>query len=237
MAAAVVACFDSLIEFTTLMLPAMSRSSVRSRGIALPDMAPFAGLIFLLVCFYLLAGQFKQTGDGADTGIVALEQLPATPFSCYKPLDPNGFGGCVISLNAANHFSFALPGTGQSFQAKVIEQVAIQHGIRFTPPQLAQIQSLPFLACDVEQLPILLTIPAREGQKLIEEGVLGHLSKKELGECIAATRKLAPKLMRWQVYFYLKVHADAKTPHFYDLTDLLQAQGINRYNLLTQARE
>ncbi|WP_460607572.1 hypothetical protein [Hymenobacter terrigena] len=200
-------------------------------------MAPFAGLFFLLVGFYMLTGHFKQTGNGTDTGIVALEQLPAIPFSCYKPLDPNGFGGCVISLNARNQFSFALPGTDQNFQSKVINQVALQHGVELTASQLTELHSLPFLAYDVEQLPVLLAVPSWERQKQIESGLFGQLSKNQLADCIAATQTLAPKILQRPVYFYLKIQANVESWQFYSLTDLLQTRGINRFNLLTKARE
>ena len=200
-------------------------------------MAPFAGLIFLLVCFYMLTGRFKRTGDWTNTGIITLEQLPAFPSSCYISLDPNGAGGCVISLNTRNQFSFALPGVGQNFQAKIISHVASQHGIKFTNAQLIELQLLPFLACDVEQLPSLLAIPTWERQKLINRGAIGQLSKEQLIECIGATRTLASKLLKWPVFYYLKVHAEAKSTQFFSLTDILQGQGINRFNLLANAKK
>ena len=78
-----------------MALTQMRLSLRRNRmwGISLPDMAPFAGVVFLLVCFYMMTGKFKY----GEEGLVTLEQLPKTSsWHCRIPENAS-----IISVDAA----------------------------------------------------------------------------------------------------------------------------------------
>ena len=151
-----------------------ARSSARLPNISLLDTGLFAGLVFLLLGGILLFGRTRESGEGTALGEVKLENLPGNSSSCWAPLDAQGNGGCVISLNERNELAFALREVGNNFHVRVINQLAIQHGVVLNPSALAELKALPFLTCDIEKLPLLLNAPRWQRTQLIQ--VLVRLS-------------------------------------------------------------
>ena len=197
----------------------------RNCGISLPDMAPFAGVVFLVVCFYMVAGRFKV----ADEGLVNLEQLPASQISACLHDNTN----TIISLTADKKLSFSV--TSRTIQLAAIQQVAAKHGISFTDAQVVALKTIPFLATDVENLPVFLSLPDDKRTTTIESRKLGPLSWQQLAECIVAA-KASAKEEHHSIYSSLNVHSEASMASVEQLTDLLQAIGINRFSLLTQMK-
>jgi hypothetical protein len=204
------------------------------RGISLPDMAPFAGVVFLLLLPYLL-GRFQLKAPQAGLLIPDTEQAFSSTV-CWRG-DADGLDGVLICLNASNQLSFALPGYGQEFQAAVINQVAVRHKVKLSLSQQCSLEALPFLATDVQQLPHLLTLTKPQSVATVLSGNFEPLSAKQLADCILATRVLALSSIGRPLQFYLKIGANVKAPQVWALTDLLQEQGINRFSMLTQMKE
>jgi len=197
---------------------------VHGRSVSLPDLAPFAGLIFLIVGFYALTSRFK----GPELGVVPNDQLP---YSVTHACIPENMEA-VVSLGTTNQLSFAV--THPETQAAAIRQVASRHGITFTPAQSAELKTLSFLRTDVENLPKLLSLPMYQRNRPAELSKLSPLSEQQLLECVVAAKTSAATLTHKPVYISFKVDSEVKTPQIERLIALLQTKGINRFNLQTQ---
>jgi hypothetical protein len=207
------------------MLPTVPRSSVRSRGIELPDMGLFAGLVFLLLTFYLLTSRFK----GSEVGIVCREQVPYSSNACSNYPENNEV---LICLNTNQLLSFSV--TSPAIQLAAIKLVAEQHGIRMTPDQLAALETVPFLQTNVENLPGFLSLPIYQRSKLAELKKLAPLSERQMLECIIAAKVTAKALTQTPVYTSLRIASEVQMSHVQRLFDLLETRGIHRVNLQTQ---
>ncbi|MBF9223632.1 ExbD/TolR family protein [Hymenobacter ruricola] len=193
----------------------------KNHGVSLPDMAPFAGLVFLLVGFYMLTGSFRQEAVGA----VPIERVPhSDSYACL----PDNLEAS-ISLTAKNELSFGVQ--SRQVQAAAILAVASRHGISFTESQLTTLQKMPFLSTDVEHLPALLSLPAYQHKQAVEWQKMHPLSMQQLMECMMASEVAAQSMFHLPIYCRLILDSEAKMPHVELLIDRLQAQGINRFNL------
>ncbi|WP_210521435.1 hypothetical protein [Hymenobacter terricola] len=197
-----------------------------SRSISVPYIAPFAGLLFLLVFPFVLSGEMRRPA----TGVATDEQLPSSHAECCS--DRGNFGA-VIGLNDAGHLSFAMPESPGKWQAIVIARVAVRHGMTLTVAQVATLQELPYLATDIRALPQLLALTASERNRLLQSGSFSILTPAQFSECLAEARQLL-KENNLPYYVGIKIDADASMRQVFSLTDLLQAQGINRFQLITQ---
>lgn len=203
----------------------------RQQGLLMPDMAPFASLIFLAVCFYPLTGSLR----GSESGLVAVDRLPGNSAVCWRMPE-----SCcaVIGLNQANQLSFSVPYNypTKSIQTAAIRQIALQHKIVFTASQMAKLQTLPFLATTVQQLPQFLDLTAIQRHESLRLGTIGPLNEAQLAECLTAAKKLSMTLERRNLQFTLNIDVDTEASKVMHLVDLLQTTGINRFNLATQKR-
>ncbi|MFD1466830.1 hypothetical protein ACFQ48_01235 [Hymenobacter caeli] len=208
----------------------LKSSRNRYQGLSMPDMAPFASLIFIIVCFYPLTGRLK----GPESGLVADDRLPGNSAVCWHTPEHNA----VVSLNQANELSFSGPNTysNTETQTAAIKQVASQHKIVFTASQLAELRTIPFLATTVQQLPQFLDLAAVQRHEAIRLGDIGPLSEAQLIECVTAAKKLSITLERKNLYFTLNIDVDTKASNVMHLISLLQTAGINRFDLATQMK-
>ena len=207
---------------TSLKNPALGRS--RKQVLSLPDMAPFASVVFLMVCFYMLTGHFKTP----EEGIVSNEDLPLLRIACWRtPVNSEA----VICLNSKNQFSFS---SSPAIQTDAIQKVALQHGIQLTPPQLARLKALPFLATTVENLPELLSLQDYQYRRAMELSKRKPLSEQQLIECMIAAKASAKELTHKPIYTCLKIGSEVKMLHAERLFDLLQAHDIHRFLLKTR---
>ncbi|GAA3989283.1 hypothetical protein [Hymenobacter antarcticus] len=195
--------------------------------IALPDLAPIAGVIFLLIIPFILSGQLRMPA----TAVITDEQLP---FSHPKgSCSMRGAFGSIIGLSRENRLSFSMPESPKEFQGIVIARVATLHKMQFTPAQITALENLPFLAADVQQLPRILALPALQRDKLTQTGRIGTLSKAQLAECIVAARQVFKEHNK-SYYIGIKIDSETKMSHAFSLTDLLAIQNIHRFLLMTQ---
>ncbi|MGY3090442.1 hypothetical protein ACVWYF_003497 [Hymenobacter sp. UYAg731] len=194
--------------------------------IVLPNLAPIACVIFLLITPFILSGRLRMPA----TAVVSDEQLPFTHWKCCY--DREAFGS-VIGLSHENRLSFSMPESPKEFQGTVIARVAALHEIRFTPAQITSLEDLPFLATDVQQLPKFLALPDLQREKLTRMGKFGTLSKTQLSECIVAARQVM-KEHHQSYYIGIKIDSETNMSHAFSLTDLLATQNIHRFHLNTQ---
>jgi len=200
------------------------------RGISMPDMAPFAGVVFILSLFYMSTGRFRSL----ETGIVKLEQLVAhTPISCSKGIDSNN--SMIISLNTKNQLSFAVPAFDGKVQAEIFRRVASIHHVNLTKPQIDALATLPFLAVNARELPAFLNLSPVERLQMLQYGMDETLDSLQLVECIKMSRVVARQNHRYGPFVYLQIDAEVRMPQVERLIALLNAQEINRFILLTQS--
>lgn len=204
----------------------------RKRGISLPDMAPFGAVFFFLVLFHLMASRPKLP----NYGIVPLEHLAAhTPITCWKGLTLDGTDGVIISLNAKNQLSFASPVFDKKVQAEIFRRVASLHRVSFTKSQIDSLETLPFLAMDVNKLPSFLNLLPAERQQILQSGKYNSLDSLQLSECIKTSQDMARENHEYGPWIYLKIDSAVKMPQVERLIAMVNAQGRNRFNLLTQS--
>ncbi|MDQ2768950.1 MAG: biopolymer transporter ExbD [Bacteroidota bacterium] len=195
----------------------------RKRGFSLPDMAPFAGLLFLLVGFYALTTQFKAP----RLGNVALEELPRCENSACLPENAEA----VIGLDTAGHYSFSL--SGPAFQAVTIQKVAAAYGIAFSNSQRSNLNRLDYLDVDMRELPAILDATAYQ-QLFRSKKTRQPLSENQLAACVTTAKRVIQSLAHKSTYVSLLIHADTKASSVMHLIAILQNQGINRFNLKLQ---
>ncbi|MBF9237798.1 hypothetical protein I2I05_10365 [Hymenobacter sp. BT683] len=200
------------------------------RGISLPDMAPFAFVVLLVAFFYMSSSRFRQK----EIGIVTLEQLVAhTPITCTKGLDSDNVA--IISLNTKKQYSFAAPAFDNKIQAEIFRRVASLHQVDFTKSQIGVLETLPFLAVDVKELPAFLNLSLFKRQELLRNGIYQSLDSLQLSECIRTSREVARENHRNGPYVNLMIESAVKMPYVDQLIALVNAQGTNRFVLLTQS--
>ena len=203
-------------------------SRKNKRGLSLPDMAPFAGLIFLIVVFYALSSSFKRT----EFGIVSNDQLPFSEIRNRGKIPENCTA--ITSLDTENQLSFAVD--CPAIQSVAIQQVALQHGVNLTFSQKAELKTLPFLATAVENLPELLSLHGYQYRQVIELNSRAPLNEQQLAECLAAAKSCTKTLLHTPIYFAFKISPEVRMAHVIQLFDLHQSLGINRFTLLTQGK-
>ncbi|MBD2767630.1 hypothetical protein IC235_06970 [Hymenobacter sp. BT664] len=207
------------------------------RSIALPDMAPFAGIFFLVVCFFLLTSRIKSP----EIGIVSDEALPLSPgATCTKGIALGCTNSLVISCNPKNQFSLAVISydsssqPGALTQAGVIEKVAASHGITFTASEAAALATLPFLATKVEQISGFLKLPPYQRRQLARLGTVNTLPQEQLLECIAAAQKSA-ECSNKRLLFFLRFDTEVRTGLVMHFLTLLRNKGIRHPILMVRS--
>lgn len=186
-------------------------------------MAPFAGMFFLLVCFFALTTRFKEP----RMGNVALEKLPHYENSaCLRENSE-----AVVGLDTAGHYSFSL--SGPVFQAVTIQRVAASYGIAFSRSQRSNLNRLDYLDADVRELPAILDALAYQ-QLFRSKETRQLLPETQLVACVAEAKWVIQSLGHKPTYVSLLIHADTKASSVMRLIDVLQNQGINRFNLKLQ---
>jgi biopolymer transport protein ExbD len=192
-------------------------------NISLPDMAPFAGVIFLVVYFFALTTQFKEP----RLGNVATEKLPYSKIHTCMPENTE----LVIGLDTAGHYSFSV--AAPIFQTTTIQKVAAKQGIVFSESQLSNLNQLDYLDIPIHELPAILTKP-RYKQESHMAGKQPALSEREMLECLITSKRVVQSLAHKPSYVSLLIDGETSCARVMQLFDSLQGQGLNRFNLKTQ---
>ena len=185
-------------------------------------MAPFAGFIFLIVCFYAITTRFKAP----LIGNVALEELPYCSGSGCMPDNTEA----VIGLDTNGHYSFSV--SGPLFQTTTIQEVAAAQGIAFPVLQLSKLNQIEYLDTDVRVLPAILERQSNNQSSLIRKH--HPLGEKQLLACLITSKKVIQAMVHKPSYVALLINSETSASKVMHLIDLLQTQGINRFNLKLQ---
>ena len=197
------------------------------RGISLPDIAPVAGVLLLFVSFFLL-GRFQNPADE----VVASEHLPSTSTWYCKLAENNK---AIISLTAKNQLAFSV--NSPAIQTEAIKEVAIQHHIKLTASELVELAKIPLLRVNLESLPYYLKQPASKRNNLSYLNSLSQLSEEQLIECISRARNCTKAWTTAPMGIAVRIDSETRMSTVNHLTALLEGQGANRVDLVTQLEQ
>ena len=198
-----------------------------SGTVNLPIMAVYAGCLMLTVLFWL----YKYGSQVTEMGIVPNRKLPITnTIACKGPTE-----FAVISLSEKGQLAFSVLEVSPKVQAAAIQAVAYQYGISLDAEQLTELESLPFLAVDVNELPRLLSLPYNRRIQLVELAKFKPLSKDQLIACAVAARRFNRELFLRPISISLRIDTEAKSGEVLQLIDELQSQGFKRMHYQNQS--
>ena len=197
-----------------------------SGNVAMPRMAAYAGFLMLMVPFFL----YRYGSQLTDMGIVHAQKLPITHTIACK--GPNEFA--VISLDQQGKFAFSVSGVSPQVQAAAIQDVAYQRGISLDSKQCTELQSLPFLTSDIDELPHLLSLPSNRRGQLVELAKFKPLSEAQLIACVVAARQYNKSRFKRPIAISLRIDTEAKSSKVMLLLEKLQAHGFNRISYQNQ---
>ncbi|AIZ63409.1 hypothetical protein PK28_06345 [Hymenobacter sp. DG25B] len=112
----------------------------------------FFGVWLMVVLFYVL------TSTGPSPIAAPYVNTPTCSNNCSKGLEY----AIIVHLDAQDRFH--LSANQPHLLGAIIQRVAKQHNVLFTPQQEEQLEQLPFLSQDVRQLPKWLDMPPARRQ-------------------------------------------------------------------------
>ena len=163
-------------------------------------------------------------------GIVHAQKLPVTNTIQCK----GGNEFAVVSLDQQGKFAFSVSGVSPQVQAAAIQDVAYQRGISLDSKQRTELQSLPFLTSDIDELPRLLSLPYNRRGQLVELAKFKPLSEAQLIACVVAARQYNKSLFKRPIAISLRIDTEAKSSKVMLLLEKLQAHGFNRISYQNQ---
>ena len=129
---------------------------------------------------------------------------------------------------------FRYVGIAPKVQAAAIQAVAYQEGIRLSAQQLIELESLPFLATDVTELPQLLSLPYNRQTQLADLAGFKPISEDQLIACAVAAREFNKKLFKRPITISLRIETEAKSGKTLQVIDKLQSVGFERMSYQNQ---
>ena len=194
--------------------------------IVMPRMAIYASCLMLPVLFWL----YHHGSQRTEMGLISNQRLPIThKIACKGPTE-----FAVISLNEQGQFAFSVLGVSPQVQAAAINAVAYQRGINLNLEQLKQLDSLPFLATDINELPRLLSLPYNRRSHLVELTRFKPISEDQLTACAVATRQFNRELYKRPITISLRIDTEAKSGKILYVISRLQSQGFERMSYQNQ---
>ena len=187
-------------------------------SIALPRMALYASCLMLPILFFL----YNYGSQRTEMGIISSQKLPVTHIIACK--GPTEFA--VISLNEQGQFAFSVSGVSPQVQTAAIQAVAHQRGISLSTEQLKQLESLPFLATDIDELPKLLSLPYHRRGYLVELARFKPISEVQVVACAVAARQFDKTLFHRPISISLRIETEANSGKVMRLVEQLQARGF-----------
>ncbi|HEX8427180.1 MAG TPA: hypothetical protein VF639_12870 [Hymenobacter sp.] len=169
----------------------------------------------MVLCLCLSIGQIRHMEPDVD--------LPTSSGSGCFPYNRH----YNITVSKDNRLFFNVE--DEPYRTMVIEQVALLHGIRFTPSQRQELHRLPYVGIDVRRLPEYFSSSQTRRYTLLKTGI----PTEQLGEYIDATRRVYRECAGVSSFCFIR--ADKKTPFaaIRPVIQLLQQHNINRFNLRT----
>jgi biopolymer transport protein ExbD len=183
------------------------------------DMTAMCDVAFLLLTFFILTAQFKAQEAAAI-------ETPSS-ISGIKVPDKDIM---MISLDKDGKIYFGID--NQTYRRTMIENVAAAKGITFTPQEIQKFSILPNFGIPLAQMKQFLALAPEQRNQVKQPGIptdsTGAGPANELKDWVFNARKANNDLR-----IAIKGDNIAKFPAFKNILTTLQAQNINKFNLVT----
>lgn len=183
------------------------------------DMTAMCDVAFLLLTFFILTAQFRSQ-DAASI------ETPSS-ISGIKVPDKDIM---TISLDKEGKVYFGID--GQPTRIAMLENVAAAKGITFSDREKKEFSLMSNFGVPLAQMKSFLSLPNEQKSKVKQPGIptdsTGAGPTNELKEWVYNARKANNDLR-----IALKGDNLAKFPNFKNVLVTLQAQNINKFNLIT----
>lgn len=189
------------------------------RASAYVDMTAMTDVTFILLTFFITAAQFRAPEAAAI-------ETP-TSISGIKVPDKDIM---IMSLDREGKVYFGID--DQRTRIALLDNVAQAKGIQFTDQEKKNFSLLPNIGIPLNKLKAFLSLPAEQQAKVKQPGIptdsTGAAPTNELKEWIYNARKANNNLR-----IAVKGDNAATFPNFKNVLATLQAQNINKFNLIT----
>ena len=183
------------------------------------DMTAMCDVAFLLLTFFILTAQFRSQ-DAA-----AIE----TPSSISGIKVPDND---IMTIGLGRDGKVYFGTDNQNTRIATLENVAAEKGLTFTPNEKKEFALMSNFGLPINQLKSYLSLPKEQQAKVKQPGIptdsTGAGVNNELKSWVYNARKANSKLR-----IALKGDNLAKFPEFKNVLATLQAQNINKFNLIT----
>ncbi|MFD2573386.1 ExbD/TolR family protein [Spirosoma soli] len=183
------------------------------------DMTAMTDVAFLLLTFFILTAQFRAQDAAAI-------ETPSS-ISGIKVPDKNIM---TIGLDKEGKVYFGID--NQQERMEMLDNVAAAKGITFSDKEKKEFALMSNFGLPINQLKSYLSLPKEQQAKIKQPGIptdsTGAGATNELKEWVFNSRKANNDLR-----IALKGDNLAKFPNFKNVLATLQAQNINKFNLIT----
>lgn len=189
------------------------------RKVPAMDMTAMCDVAFLLLTFFILTAQFRSQE--------AASVEPPTSISGIKVPDKDIM---VISLDKEGKVYFGID--NQTNRIAMLDNIAQEKGISFTDKEKKAFSLLASFGVPINQLKSFLSLDPEKRNQVKQPGMpvdsTGAAATNELKDWVFNARKANNGLR-----IAIKGDSFTKFPNFKNVLATLQAQNINKFNLVT----
>ncbi len=194
-----------------------------SKKAASIDMTAMCDVAFLLLTFFILTATAKQ-----------VEPLTVdTPASTVQTKLPESDLAMITVGKDKVFFGVA----GKDVRELTLEKVGEKYNIKFSPEEKQKFSLIETFGVPVNQVKTLLTLNSTQRNKEGQQAGIPHDSlDNQLKEWVLAARNANAELHEKQLNFAIKGDMKEQYPQVKKVMDILQDQGVNKFNLVTGLR-
>ncbi|WP_306353983.1 ExbD/TolR family protein [Flavobacterium sp. '19STA2R22 D10 B1'] len=188
------------------------------------DMTAMCDVSFLLLTFFILTATARQP-----------EPLPVdTPASTVKVKLPDS-DLATVTIGDQGKVFFGV--TGQEVRKRTLERIAEKYKVEFTPEEYERFSLIEGFGVPLNQLKGLIAMKnADRNVAGVQSGIPKDSTDNQLKEWIMAARFATKEIADKPLNVAIKGDAQEQYPQIKEIIDVLQDQGINKFNLVTGLR-
>lgn len=178
------------------------------------DMTAMCDVAFLLLTFFMLAGNFKKEN-------ATVVDVPSS--TAHELANEENSFNIIISQDSLIFFSVSSANTANA-RIELLKAIGESKDIDFSPSDLSQFAGMSEVSFPMRKLKSVLAFPDSERRKMKVEGI----SVGELNEWISTSLALNP-----QVRISVRGDKNAPFPVVDEVLRMLQENKINKFDLIT----